>query len=70
MAFHITIDKAGEHCDICTVLDKERLMLRLSQISRRPYPLRNFIWMHLDCFERKFAKAKKVLAKETSDAAL
>lgn len=62
MAFHITIDKAGEHCDICNVLDKERPMLRLSVTSRQD---RHFVWMHLDCFERRFAKVKKVFAKET-----
>lgn len=59
MAFHMDIaEKFGEMCDICKKIDDSRPMLRLSTTGRR-YDQRNFIWIHLDEFEKKLAKAKK-----------
>lgn len=62
MSFRIVIDKAGEHCDICNKLDKEKPMLRLFVNSRHDHQM---IWAHLDCFERRFSKAK-ALAEKTA----
>jgi hypothetical protein len=63
MAFHITIGKGTERCDICKTNNPDRNMLFLSTTGHHP-DQRNYIWMHLDCFERRLANAKKKLDSE------
>jgi hypothetical protein len=73
--FKVVIDKSDYWCDVCGVRNKHdglanppvlaREMIAVQQ--KDPGMDRNTIFAHLDCFERKIAKAKATWAKESKE---
>lgn len=59
MAFKIELTTSlNEWCDICKKIDTTKPMLMISTTGKG-YDQRNFIWVHLDEFEKKLAKLKE-----------
>ena len=66
MAFKIRIDILDEYCDICRQRNTDKRPMLLLSTTGKSYDQRNFIWVHLDEFERKLAWAKKKHGKAES----
>lgn len=58
MAFKLTLSPLNESCDICKKVDTTRPMLWIATTGRTRDE-RNFVWVHLDEFERRLAKVKE-----------
>ena len=57
MAFKMYLGLFGERCDICKKIDTSRPTLRVATTGRNRDE-RNYIWVHLDEFERRLQKLK------------
>lgn len=62
MTFSMELGPLGERCDICKKIDESRPMLML-KTKGRTHDERNYIWVHLDEFERRLKLLKARMAK-------
>jgi hypothetical protein len=72
MSFRITVDKCTEWCDVCDIRNggesyPARPFITIRQKDKGRDVQRNYICAHLDCLERKIAKAKKQYEKQSNE---
>lgn len=71
MPLKVTVDKRTEWCDVCEVRNgadesEPRSFIVLCQKSKGED--RQFVFVHVDCLERKIARAKKQAEKQSVTA--